>query len=375
MSHTTQTVLIAASGTGGHLFPAIAVAEALKRTVENVQIRFVGSGRDVERHIIARAGYELIELRVKPLKGKSVLLKLGALAMLVPAVLTSWTLVRKLHPSLVIGAGGYVSGPLVMAASLSCPTFIFEVNLRPGLTTRWLAPFTRCVVCSFRESVPMFGRKGVWAGHPVRPEFFAIRSRVTPAGISGDRPFHVLVFGGSQGSTVLNNAVMDALPLWPTNAKLVHQTGTKDFEKARDAHEAAGSGAVVSAFIDRMADAFAEADLIVCRAGASTIAEIAAAGRPAILVPFAAAADNHQELNARAMERAGAAVVLTERELTPRLLCARMEELMAAPDKRAAMSDAARCMANPDAAAEISRIAARLMHGGPPGAASEDRHA
>lgn len=361
-----RVVLIAAGGTGGHLFPAIAVAEAIRSALGEVRITFVGTGRDVERHIIDRSGFPMIELRARPLKGKSLLYKIRSLAMILPAMARSLLLIRRLRPALVVGAGGYVSGPFVLAAALTTPTLIMEVNLKPGLTTRWLAPFVECVACSFRESVALFGKKGVYTGHPVRPEFFHLAGGTAAAPSREGRP-RLLVVGGSQGSSALNRAVIDALPR--LKADIVHQTGRGELEAVREAHAKAGSGAVVTAFIDQMAEAFAKADLIISRAGASTISEIAAAGKPSILVPFAAAADNHQEVNARAMERAGAAVVVTEREAST--LGERVEELIAAPGRLAAMGAAAESMANPHAAADVAALAVSMMGGesaqaGPP---------
>ncbi len=349
-----KLVLIAAGGTGGHLFPAMSVADAIRKAMSGVRIQFVGTGRDVERHIIEKAGYGLIELRVRPLKGKSIIYKCGALAALLPAIVHSIRLIRRLRPALVIGGGGYVSGPFVLAAALTTPTLIMEVNLRPGLTTRWLAPFVECVACSFKESVGLFGKKGIYVGHPVRPDFFGVAHEEHD-------PLAVLVFGGSQGSSVLNQAIVDALPKLVGRITMIHQTGSRDFEGVRSAHEASRSGAAVSIFIDGMANAFSCADIIVCRAGASTIAEIAAAGKPSILVPFGAAADNHQEINARAMERAGAAAVVTESELVSGKLVDCILELAASPEKRLAMSRAAHDMANPRSSSDVAAIAVELM--------------
>lgn len=350
----STTVLIAAGGTGGHLFPAIAVAEAMKRSSGDVRITFVGTGREVERQIIDRAGYPLIELHTKPLKGKSLLYKAGSFALILPAIISSMLLIRRLRPALVIGAGGYVSGPFVLAASFTTPTLILEVNLKPGLTTRWLAPFAGCVACSFEESAALFGKKGFHAGHPVRPEFFCLPEAVRRAGA-----LTVLVVGGSQGSRALNRAILDAAPM--PDIHLIHQTGQAQYDEVRDAHARKGSDAEVVPFIENMAAAFAAADLIVSRAGASTISEIAAAGKPAVLVPFAAATDNHQELNARAMERGGAAVVVTEREAGS--LAVRIDELRRDPGRRVVMGEAARRMANPRAAQEIAERAFRLIRG------------
>lgn len=355
-------VLIAAAGTGGHLFPAIAVADALRRRLTDVQIAFVGTGRDVERRIIAKTGYPLIEMSTRPLKGRSLLYRVGSFALILPAIVSSMFLIRRLRPALVIGAGGYVSGPFVLAAAFTTPTLIMEVNLRPGLTTRWLSPFVDRVACSFEESVKQFGKRGVFVGHPVRPEFFDV---AVAAPLGGSARPRLLCIGGSQGSAVLNKGLIEALPAIAGRYELVHQTGEAHITAMRDAHGKVRSDAAVMPFIDNVAEQFARADLIISRAGASTIAEIQAAGRPSILVPFAAAADNHQELNARAVERAGAAVVVTERELAGGALARTIDELCGAPERLAAMSAAARRMSNPRSAEDVASIALGLMgHGG-----------
>jgi len=348
-----RTILIAAGGTGGHLFPGIAVADELVRRDAQARVVFVGTPRGLESRLVPRAGYALEQLPVLPLNnvgwGR---LFLGLLAL--PRGLgRALALVRRLRPEAVLGVGGYAGGPVVLAAALlGVRTVILEPNARPGFTNRVLRPFAGRAACAYEETRRFFGDKGVVTGNPVRGGFVTLPPK------EHRPPLTLLAFGGSQGSRVLNQAMVAALSeLPPASAlRVVHQTGEAMRADVAGAYGAAGREGEVVAFLDDMEARVAAADLIVSRSGATTCAELTAAGKAAILVPFAAAADDHQRVNARALEAAGAARVIEEKDLTGRSLADAVGELVAAPDRIAAMERAARRLARPDAAARVADL-------------------
>jgi len=259
--------------------------------------------------------------------------------------------------------GGYASGPLLVAALLRrVPALIHEQNFLPGTTNRWLAPYVSQVAITFPETARVLGGRGVVTGNPVRKEFTLVKPR--PAGLAARS---LLVFGGSQGSRAINRAMREALPELRQGAvpvKVRHQTGDAALEAVSSAYRAAGLDADVRAFISGMSQAFEEADLIVCRSGATTVAELTAAGRPAVLIPFAGATHDHQTYNARKLEDAGAAEVIPERELGGARLAATVTGLLESPDRLARMSQASRALGKPDAAARIADLCVDLMAGG-----------
>lgn len=322
----TRTVIISGGGTGGHLYPALALGARLAERRPDLRLIYVGSRRSVERTIMGSRGVPFMALPVEGLKGRG-WRTLKSLALLPWAMVLSLGLLLRTRPALVIGVGGYSSGPVVLAAwVVRIPSLILEQNARPGFTNRLLRPFARKAVVAFPSALPYFRGKGVPLGNPVRDEFYRI----------GPKPrqetFSLLVFGGSQGSRVLNKAMTETLPLLtPDRDRLdiQHLTGPGDWAWVREAYAKAGFfRAAVTPFIEDMAEVLGRADLCLCRAGATTIAELIAARRPAILVPFAQAADNHQLLNARELERLGAAEVITESELGPDLLAARLRSFI-----------------------------------------------
>lgn len=322
----TPLVIISGGGTGGHLYPALAVGAKLAERRPGLRLVYVGSRRSVERAIMAGRGVKFVALPVEGLKGRG-LRTLGSLLLLPWAMVLSLGLILRTRPALVIGVGGYSSGPVVLAAwAARVPTLILEQNARPGFTNRLLRPFARRAVVAFPSALPAFRGKGVALGNPVREEFYRVPAK--PAGGA----FTLLVFGGSQGSHLLNMVVVETLPLLvPERDRLeiFHQTGQSDWERVKAGYAQAGFGrAVVAPFFERMAEVLRQADLCLCRAGATTIAELIAARRAAILVPFAKAADDHQTLNARELESLGAAEVITERELSPETLAGRIREFL-----------------------------------------------
>jgi UDP-N-acetylglucosamine--N-acetylmuramyl-(pentapeptide) pyrophosphoryl-undecaprenol N-acetylglucosamine transferase len=351
-----RTFLVAAGGTGGHLFPGIAVADELRRRDPGARILFVGTPRGLESRLVPSAGYPLALLPILPLNRVGLRrLALGLLT-LPWALLRAGALVLRERPRSVLGVGGYAGGPLVLvAALLGVRTVILEPNARPGFTNRVLRPFVTRAACAYDETLEWFGAKGILTGNPVRAELTAVPSR--PPG----SPLGLLAVGGSQGSRALNRALVEALHELPGSDQLaiVHQTGESMREEIAAAYAAAGRPARVVAFLDDMAGALAKADLVLARSGATTCAELAAAGKPAILVPFAAAADDHQRLNARAMETWGAARVLEEAELSGASLGATIRELSADPARLAEMGRSARSHARPDAAARVADLMQR----------------
>jgi UDP-N-acetylglucosamine--N-acetylmuramyl-(pentapeptide) pyrophosphoryl-undecaprenol N-acetylglucosamine transferase len=348
-----RTVVIAAGGTGGHLFPGIAVADELRRRDPTTRVVFAGTPRGLESRIVPRAGYELVLLPILPLKGIGPWRTAQGLLALPRALWQAGALVRRLRPRAVLGVGGYAGGPVVLLAALQrVPTVILEPNAKPGFTNRVLRPFVRRCACSYPEAARAFGAKGVITGNPVRGGF----ARLAPK--EHRLPYTLLVFGGSQGSRVLNRALAASLPHLPgaEGLRIVHQTGEAMREEVASAYAAGGRAAEVVPFLDDMEARFAEADLVVSRSGATTCAELCAGGKAAVLVPFAQAADDHQRSNARAMEAAGAARMLEEKDLTGERLAALIGECLADPARLRAMEAAARALGQPDAAARVADL-------------------
>ncbi len=318
-----RRVIISGGGTGGHLFPALVLGKKLVERDPALRLTFVGSGREAERAIMARHGVSFVPMKIEGLKGRGLRSARGLL-LLPGAFLRSFALLVRLRPRLVVGVGGYSSGPIVLLASiLRIPTLVLEQNARPGFTNRVLMRWVRKAVAAFDASLPEFRGKAVALGNPVREEFYEIPPRPREPRLA------LLVFGGSQGSRFLNRIVTEALPLLADrkdSLAFIHQTGPADFETVAEAYRTSGFGtAEVAPYFPQMADCFRRSDLVLCRAGATTCAELIAARRPSILVPFAGASENHQEGNAREMEKAGGAEVILEKDLTPEIL-ARSED-------------------------------------------------
>jgi UDP-N-acetylglucosamine--N-acetylmuramyl-(pentapeptide) pyrophosphoryl-undecaprenol N-acetylglucosamine transferase len=310
-------VIISGGGTGGHLYPALVLGRTLKKFQPNHQLVYVGSSRTVEKKIMTEQETIFLTLPVEGLKGRG-WKKLRGLALLPLAFLKSFFILIKYRPSLVIGVGGFSSGPIVLLASwLGKPTIILEQNALPGFTNRKLSRWVDKAVVSFASSLPYFGEKGILLGNPVRPEFYQIPPKKRESSL------RLLIFGGSQGSRFLNDRIIESLPFLQElkdSIIIYHQTGERDFKRVAEAYRQAGFGRVtVSPYFSPMPDYFARVDLIISRAGATTCAELIAALKPAILVPFALAADNHQEYNARELEKAGGIEVILEKEFTRQL--------------------------------------------------------
>jgi UDP-N-acetylglucosamine--N-acetylmuramyl-(pentapeptide) pyrophosphoryl-undecaprenol N-acetylglucosamine transferase len=368
MSSTPLRIVIAGGGTGGHLYPGIAVARELLARHPDVQLSFAGTARGIEARVIPREGFALDFLRSAGLKGKGLGDRLRG-AVLVPlGLMDAWGIVSKRRPHLVVGVGGYSSGPVVLAAALrGIPTMILEQNAVPGLTNRLLAKVVRRAAVTFESTRAFFGDKAFVSGNPVRPEFLgrADQSRESEAH-GAEAGVGVLVFGGSQGAHAINMAMVAAAPeLAASGARLriTHQTGERDVEVVRAAYAAAGLPASVEPFLYDMGRRLGQADLIVCRAGATTLAELAAAGKAALLIPLPTATDDHQRKNAEALAAAGAAEVLLQPDATGRALAGRILALAADRERRERMAAAALRLARPDAAPMIVDRALELVAG------------
>jgi UDP-N-acetylglucosamine--N-acetylmuramyl-(pentapeptide) pyrophosphoryl-undecaprenol N-acetylglucosamine transferase len=354
-------IVISGGGTGGHLYPALAVGTELRRRLPSLRLLYVGSRRSVERAIMDKQGVSFASLPVEGIKGRGV--RAAKAVLLLPwALLLSLRLVVVRRPGLVLGFGGYSSGPVVLAAWLvGIPTLILEQNARPGLTNRLLRRFARRAVVAFPGTLAFFRGKGVLLGNPVREEFYRL------PGKPPDQLFVLLIFGGSQGSHVLNRAVVEALPLLAADKERLgvrHQTGSSDWGWVRDGYARAGfDRARVAPYFDDMPVLFGQADLCLCRAGATTIAELAAARKAAILVPFARAAENHQAFNARELERLGAAEVIPEAELTPERLARGIREFLEDPGRAGRLAANLEPLRTERAAARIADLCLSLMKG------------
>jgi UDP-N-acetylglucosamine--N-acetylmuramyl-(pentapeptide) pyrophosphoryl-undecaprenol N-acetylglucosamine transferase len=371
-------VLIAGGGTGGHLFPGIAVAEALRRRDPAAGILFVGSERGIEARAVPASGFALEVLPVRPLRGAGMRDKVAALAVLAKAILRARTLVARFKPDVVIGLGGYASAPAVVAARLlQRPIVLLEQNARPGMTTRVLARLADRVCVSFRETARHFSAgKVVVTGNPVRwqdssspdrlraPALACAGGTVTePCGAAAitepaavpPRELTILVFGGSGGARRLNEAgpaMCAALADMP-GLRVIHQAGGEAEAAVRAAYARIGAPAEVHAFITDMRSAYAAADIAICRSGATTVAELAALGKPAILVPYPHATDDHQRVNAESLARAGAARVVLDAEASGERLATEVRELWMGPAVLETMSRRVRQFARPDAAEQV----------------------
>jgi UDP-N-acetylglucosamine--N-acetylmuramyl-(pentapeptide) pyrophosphoryl-undecaprenol N-acetylglucosamine transferase len=358
-------VVIAGGGTGGHLFPGIAVAREIQSRVPGARVSFVGTSHGIEARVVPLEGFALDLIRSRGIKGKSISARLQGVAVLPLSLFDAWRALSNRRPQLVIGVGGYSSGPVVLvAAARRTPTMLLEQNAVPGLTNRLLAPFSGAVAVSFESTRALFGAKAFVSGNPVRPEFLSPVDQRMETEKAANSRVRLLVFGGSQGAHAINMAMMEAaaeLVARVPDLRVTHQTGVRDLEMVREAYRKARVDADVAAFFDDMPKRLAETDLIVCRAGATTLAEVTAAGRPAILVPFPGATDDHQRTNAETLAAAGAAEMLIQADMTGYKLADRIVALANDAGKRDRMSAAARRLSRPDAARVIVDRALALI--------------
>ena len=356
-------VLMSGAGTGGHLYPGVAVAQEIRRRYPRSRVVFAGTGRDLEVAALDRLGFELERLHSAGLKGKSAGALIRGLTMLPLSAWDAWRVIARVAPHVVIGLGGYSSGAVVLIAALrGIPTMVLEQNALPGFTNRLLAPFVTAAAVSHEPVLPHFHGKGFVSGNPVRAGFF----EPAPPPSARRAEVHLLVLGGSLGAHPINVAMMAAAPLLVAASMsfvVTHQTGERDHGAVRRVYADAGLTARVEPFLEQMPDAMRDADVVVCRAGATTLAEIAAVGRAALLVPWPGAADGHQRLNADVFVRAGAADVMPQAGMTGALLAERLLQLAGAGARRRRMAASARGLARPDAARVIVDRAEQLMRG------------
>jgi UDP-N-acetylglucosamine--N-acetylmuramyl-(pentapeptide) pyrophosphoryl-undecaprenol N-acetylglucosamine transferase len=347
-------ILMAAGGTGGHIMPAVAAAQAIRQLDPAAEFLFVGAGRPAEEAVLGPGGWERASVNAAPIKGKGPLAKAKGVFRAVSALFQAAAIVRRFKPDLVFGAGGYSSGPVGLAARLSgVPLFIHEQNRRPGLTNRLLARLSSRVFLGDPGAAGHFARaKTLYVGNPVRPEIFAD----SPKEPSPGKPFTLLVLGGSQGAESLNRAVGSALAGLKGlgGVRVIHQAGAAGEKSLRPLYEASGLDFELGAFFTDMARLYREADLALCRAGALTLAELAAAGAPSALVPLPWAADDHQTRNAEAFEEAGAALTVPEKALTGEKVVSLVEGFLDVPGRLARMSKAAMGLARRDSAARMA---------------------
>ncbi len=352
--------ILAGGGTGGHVIPALAIANELKKHYA-AEVLFIGTARGIENRLVPAAGYPLQLVQVGALKNVSLMTRAKTAFDLPRAVWNAGRMLNEFAPDVVIGVGGYASGPAMLAAVIKhIPTLAFEPNVVPGFANRIVAKFVSGAAVHFEDTAKYFRHAEV-TGVPVRQAFFEIPSK------HGGKPT-LLVFGGSQGAHAINEAMIRCLPEVHRQAPgihIIHQTGERDYNVALAAYRrfgetGLGGSAEVFRFIEDMPAAFSRADLVVCRSGASTVAEITAAAKPAIFVPFPRAADDHQRVNAEALAREGAAVLVEESKLDGVWLAETIAALLSDQHRLQSMSQAARSLAHPNAARDIALMAARL---------------
>jgi UDP-N-acetylglucosamine--N-acetylmuramyl-(pentapeptide) pyrophosphoryl-undecaprenol N-acetylglucosamine transferase len=382
------SVVIAGGGTGGHLFPGLALADELRS--RGVRVSFVGTARGLEAKVVPQAGYPLSLIDVAGLKGKGISGTLRGLFRLPLSLVQSVRLLRHLRPSAVVGVGGYASGPVVLlAALLGIPTAILEQNSVPGITNRILGRVVRRVIIAFPGARRFFPEKAILPlGNPIRAAVLQAgnKSLQQPAPAPG-APLRVLVLGGSQGAHAVNELVAAAIETWAkggpekqaqltTQLSLRHQTGAKDRDAVQARYRALGLGeaqARAEEFISDMGAAYAACDLVVGRAGATTLAELTAIGRPALLIPFPQAADDHQTENARFLVDEGAALLFPQATTTPAALCDELQRLCSDRARLAEMAARCRTLGRPDAAQAIADEVLRLAGLADAGALAHDQ--
>jgi UDP-N-acetylglucosamine--N-acetylmuramyl-(pentapeptide) pyrophosphoryl-undecaprenol N-acetylglucosamine transferase len=355
-------VLIAAGGTGGHIYPGIAVAQEILRRDTDSVVRFVGTARGLETKLVRHAGFDLSFIDISGLKNVGAMAQLRGLALLPRGFYSARKVINEVKPDVVVGAGGYVSGPVLLTAALmGLPTLVMESNALPGWTNRVLARFVDRAAVSFEQSRRYFRGKAVVTGNPVRRKFFELPSKSREA-----TRFSLLIFGGSQGAHAINTAMMEALKHFgelKDILQITHQTGPADLASVQVGYDSAGWGnAHVCPYIEDMFTAFAAADLVICRAGATTTAELIAAGKASIMVPFPFAADDHQRKNAEALEQAGAAKMILQQALTGKKLADEIRSLVADSEKLNKMESAGRKLSRGDAAAAVADLIEELAN-------------
>jgi len=358
-----KKLIFSGGGTAGHLYPGLVVSEKLKEKNPGIQITFVGGSRELEKNIMDHHGVHFIPLKIEGLKGKG--LKIFKSLFVLPfAFFKSFALLIRIKPNLVIGLGGYSSGPIVLLASLmKIPTLILEQNLFPGFTNRTLIPRIQKAVVAFEGSLPHFKKKGIFLGNPARPEFYALHPKKRNATLS------LLIFGGSQGSHFLNTNITSTLPLLKDKKdelKFYHQTGSHDFERVQQSYSKNDfSNVEVAPYFYNMPYYFQKSDLVICRAGATTITELIASHKAALLIPFAKATDNHQVQNALELKKVGGAEIILESDFKPEYFAKKIIDFINNKNDLDKMEKNLESLTKKNSAENISKLCWDLMENAP----------
>ena len=352
-------MVFAGGGTGGHVYPAVAVAQALEKRHPGLEVVFIGTGSAFEKRVVEGHGFRLLRVSSKGFLGRSLKAKIAALFSTAVGLIESLRTLWELKPQAVVGVGGFSSGPVMGAAILlRIPTMIQEQNYSPGLANRILARWVDRIAVSFEETRELLGDRGEVTGNPIRMEFEAVKAKARGT------PFCILIFGGSQGAQALNQRVIEALPLLAPQRlalRFVHMTGEKDLRRVEAAYQGERLEARVVPYLENMAEEYGKADLVIARSGATTVAELTACQKASILIPFPYAAADHQRLNAEKLEASGAARVIPEKELTGQRLAREIEDLLKNPDRLTTMERAAARLARPDATVRVVELVEELM--------------
>ena len=362
-----MNIVIAGGGTGGHLFPALAVAGELKRTLDDVKITFVGTVKGIEAKIVPREGYDVRFIRSEGLVGKSVYRTARSILKIPLSLKDSYMILNELRPDLVFGVGGYSSGPVLMCAKLmGIPTIIHEQNSLPGFANRVLGKFVDIIAVTYHESINCFpAEKTYLTGNPVRAEILkGNRERGCKTFSLDGNLFTIFVFGGSSGATHINKAVGEALVYlepFRDSIQFLHQTGERDYNAVADLYRARQFKGTVVPFAYEMSDAYEVADLIISRAGATTLAELTATGKAAILVPYPYAAGNHQEINARKLWDIGAAQMILDRDLNGKTLSDLIKQMIEDRDVIKEMERTIKSLGSPDATRRVVELVEGLL--------------
>ena len=363
------SLIIAGGGTGGHLFPGIAVAEEVLAAGLNSHVCFIGTGNRFETGVLNRKGFQQKHIRVQSLKGKTIRQQIKTLASLPWSIVSATWILKKFRPDVVLGVGGYSAGPVVLAAwMLRIPRALHEQNVIPGMTNRLLSYFADRIYVSFAGTrIKAPEQKVCLTGNPVRKEIMSCleSAPTTPRGpVTPEKPFTIFIVGGSQGAHRINTAVMAALTHIASKDRIafIHQTGAADEDAARKAYIEHNIVGTAKSFFHDMEKQYRRADLVICRAGASTIAELTVLGKGVIFVPYPFAADDHQVLNARQLVSVGAAELILEKDLTGELLAKKIEHFASSPQKLASMAANMRKQARPDAAKAIVKDLFKLAN-------------
>lgn len=361
-------IAVTGGGTGGHLFPGIAVAREFRNRNSESEVLFISTGNPFEEKVLANAGFELRKITVEGIKGRGIWKQARSIMKLPMGVLEAKRILKAFNPDLIFGLGSYSAGPVVLAAWMSRkPIVLHEQNIVPGITNRILARFADRIYISFEDSRNHFRPGQVqWTGNPVRRDILNCLKgqECAPHGTSAEKPFTILIIGGSQGAHSINMAVLEALQSIKQDEAVhfIHQTGSDDEQVVKSGYDRLGFSATVRSFFDDMAPNYQVADLIICRAGATTIAEITAVGKAALFIPFPFAADDHQALNAAALVNHGAAEMILEKDLSGKALGSKIDFFLMNPESLNEMAAKALMFGRPDAAKNIVDDCYRLVN-------------